>query len=45
MPVEMEVPRPTMPADAATDGSEQVLNESDIEGPQPSWGDDRPGFV
>jgi Domain of unknown function (DUF4167) len=38
-------PRPTMPADAATDGSEQVLNESDIEGPQPGWGDDRPGFV
>jgi hypothetical protein len=38
-------PRPTMPADAATDGSVQVLNESDIEGPQPGWGDDRPGFV
>ena len=38
-------PRPTMPADAASDGAEQVLNESDIEGPQPGWGDDRPGFV
>lgn len=38
-------PRPTMPADAATGGSEQVLNESDIEGSQPGWGDDPPGFV
>ena len=37
--------RPTMPADAATDGAEQVLNESDIEGSQPGWGDNRPGFV
>src|SRR3954451_20101024 len=26
-------------------GFEQVLNESDIEGPQLGWGDDRPGFV
>ena len=38
-------PRPTMPADAATGGSEQVLNKSDLEGFQPGWGDDRPGFV
>src|ERR671921_2491443 len=38
-------PRPTMPADAATGGSEQVLNESDIKRSQPGWGDDRPGFV
>ena len=38
-------PRPAMPADAATDRSEQVLSESDIGGSQPGWGDDRPDFV
>jgi uncharacterized protein DUF4167 len=38
-------PRPTMPADTATDRSEQVLIESDIEASQPCWEDDRPGFV
>jgi hypothetical protein len=37
--------RPTMPADTATDGPEQGPTESDIEGTQPGWGDDRPGFA
>ena len=38
-------PQRTMPADAATGGSEEVLNESNIDGSHPGWGNDRPGFV
>ena len=39
------VPRPTTPADAVTDGPEQEPDESDGERSQPGWGDDRPGFM
>src|SRR4051794_7634935 len=38
-------PRPTTPASAVMDGSEQEPDESEGERSQPGWSDDRPGFT
>jgi len=38
-------PQPTAPTDAAISKTEQGSSEADPERSQPSWGDDRPGFL